>query len=106
MGDMVPVATGAQTAGSVNRPASYAGIVGYKPTFGLIPRDGVKLLAGSLDTVGVLARTVRDAATVAAVLAGAPGAVMHPQTAASDRGERSRLAFARTPIWERAPGTD
>jgi Asp-tRNA(Asn)/Glu-tRNA(Gln) amidotransferase A subunit family amidase len=98
---MVPVATGTQTAGSINRPASYTGIVGYKPTFGLIPRDGVKLLAGSLDTVGVLARSVRDAATVAAVLAGAPNVLAHPLAPTPSRDERSRLAFARTAIWDR-----
>lgn len=59
---MVPLAFGTQTAGSIIRPASYCGIVGYKPTFGAIGRGGVKLLADSLDTVGVFARNVADAA--------------------------------------------
>ena len=59
---MVPLAFGTQTGGSIIRPASYCGVVGYKPSFGLIGRAGVKLLAESLDTVGALARTVADAA--------------------------------------------
>jgi Asp-tRNA(Asn)/Glu-tRNA(Gln) amidotransferase A subunit family amidase len=58
---MVPLALGTQTAGSIIRPASFCGIVGYKPTFGVIGRAGVKLLAESLDTVGVFARNVADA---------------------------------------------
>jgi amidase len=57
---MVPLALGTQTGGSVLRPASYCGIVGYKPTFGLINTAGVKPAAVSLDTVGLMARTVQD----------------------------------------------
>src|SRR3954470_11935112 len=52
---MTPLAFGTQTAGSIGRPASFCGVVGYKPTFGLVPRSGVKMLADSLDTVGTLA---------------------------------------------------
>lgn len=66
--DMVPFALGSQTAGSIIRPASYCGIVGYKPTFGAIPRAGVKSLAESLDTVGGFARSVPDAALFASVM--------------------------------------
>ena len=66
--DMVPFALGSQTAGSIIRPASYCGIVGYKPTFGAIPRAGVKSLAESLDTVGGFARSVPDVALFASVL--------------------------------------
>src|SRR5277367_4024642 len=69
---MAPLAFGTQTAGSVIRPASFCGCVGYKPSFGLINRAGVKPLADSLDTVGVLARTVDDAAFFAGVLAERP----------------------------------
>ncbi|MBL8512919.1 MAG: amidase [Betaproteobacteria bacterium] len=58
---MVPLAIGTQTAGSIIRPAAYCGVTGYKPTYGLVPRGGVKLQSDSLDTVGVLARTVADA---------------------------------------------
>lgn len=59
---MVRIAIGTQTAGSVIRPAAYCGVVGFKPTFGLVPRNGVKLQSETLDTVGVFARTVDDAA--------------------------------------------
>lgn len=67
---MVPLAFGTQTAGSITRPASYCGIVGYKPTYGTIGRAGIKLLAESLDTVGVLARDVADAALFVGALTG------------------------------------
>jgi len=53
---MIPLASGSQTVGSVLRPAAYNGVVGLKPTHGLIPVDGVIPLAWSLDHVGVLAR--------------------------------------------------
>lgn len=67
---MVPLAFGTQTGGSVLRPASYCGIVGYKPTFGIINRAGLKFAAETLDTIGVLARTVDDAALLANVVTG------------------------------------
>jgi Asp-tRNA(Asn)/Glu-tRNA(Gln) amidotransferase A subunit family amidase len=67
---MVPLAYGSQTAGSVIRPAAFCGVVGYKPSYGLICRAGVKSLSESLDTLGVLAREVGDAAFFAGVLAG------------------------------------
>jgi Asp-tRNA(Asn)/Glu-tRNA(Gln) amidotransferase A subunit family amidase len=57
---MVPVSTGTQTIGSIIRPASYCGIFGYKPTFGMISRAGVLPLCASLDHVGLFARTVED----------------------------------------------
>src|SRR5262249_28598646 len=65
---MVPLAFGTQTAGSIIRPAAYCGVVGYKPSFGLVPRAGVKALADSLDTVGVIAARVEDAAFFIGVL--------------------------------------
>jgi len=65
---MVPLAFATQTAGSIIRPASYCGVVGYKPSFGLIARAGVKALADSLDTIGVIARAVGDAAFFVGVL--------------------------------------
>lgn len=67
---MVPVALGTQTLGSVVRPASFCGIVGFKPSYGRISRVGVKPLAESLDTVGILAREVCDAELVYRVLSG------------------------------------
>lgn len=66
---MVPLAFGTQTAGSIIRPAAYCGVVGYKPTHGTLPLAGVKPLAPSLDTLGVLSRTVDDAAFFVGALA-------------------------------------
>ncbi|MFH1044186.1 MAG: amidase [Pseudomonadota bacterium] len=67
---MVPLAFGTQTAGSVVRPASYCGIVGYKPSYGTLPRAGIKPLSDSLDTLGTLTRTVADAGLFVAALSG------------------------------------
>jgi Asp-tRNA(Asn)/Glu-tRNA(Gln) amidotransferase A subunit family amidase len=62
-------AIGTQTNGSVIRPAAYCGIVGFKPTYGAIPFDGVNVFSETLDTVGTFTRTTADAARLAAVLA-------------------------------------
>jgi Asp-tRNA(Asn)/Glu-tRNA(Gln) amidotransferase A subunit family amidase len=67
---MVPVAFGTQTTGSIIRPASFCGVVGYKPTFGTLSPIGVKAITWSFDTVGVLVRSVADAAFFVAVLSG------------------------------------
>src|SRR5215472_2842684 len=93
---MAPLAFGTQTAGSILRPASYCGVVGYKPSFGLVPRAGVKVLADSLDTVGVLARNVEDAAFFIGVLTDRRAlrdveALLPP-----------RIGFCRTPMWDDA----
>lgn len=66
---MFPMALGSQTAGSVLRPAAYTGVVGIKPTIGLVSRYGVMPVAWSLDTMGWFTRTVEDAAIVLGVLA-------------------------------------
>ncbi|NIF78636.1 amidase [Paraburkholderia sp. Cy-641] len=58
---MVPFALGTQTTGSIARPASYCGVVGFKPTFDLFNRAGLKPTSQSLDTIGLLTRTIRDA---------------------------------------------
>ncbi|HUF93629.1 MAG TPA: amidase [Candidatus Limnocylindria bacterium] len=65
---MIPLALGSQTVGSVLRPAAYCGIVGFKPTHGLVSTEDVVPLAWSLDHVGVLARSVEDAALGVSVL--------------------------------------
>ncbi len=69
---MVPLAIGTQTNGSVIRPASFCGVVGYKPGFGSIARDGVLEQSAPLDQIGVFARSVEDAALLAEALWG-PG---------------------------------
>lgn len=66
---MIPLALGSQTVGSVLRPAAYCGVVGVKPSHGLVPVAGVIPLAWSLDHVGVFARSVADVALALAVLA-------------------------------------
>ncbi|MEO8040247.1 MAG: amidase, partial [Betaproteobacteria bacterium] len=66
---MVPVAFGTQTTGSIIRPAAFCGTVGYKPTFGTLSPIGVKAITWSFDTVGVLARSVGDAAFFVGTLA-------------------------------------
>lgn len=58
--NLFPLALGTQTGGSTVRLSAYCGVVGYKPTFGWVPRVGVKPMAESLDTVGPMARTVVD----------------------------------------------
>ena len=58
---MAPAALGTQSAGSISRPSSYCGVIGFKPTFGLVPRTGVLKTCDTLDTVGWMTTTVTDA---------------------------------------------
>jgi amidase len=92
---MVPLAYGTQTAGSVIRPASYCGIVGYKPTHGTLPRAGIKPLSDSLDTLGTLTRTVADAALLVAAVSGRD---LLPKSLA----QPPRIGLCRTPEWNAA----
>jgi Asp-tRNA(Asn)/Glu-tRNA(Gln) amidotransferase A subunit family amidase len=93
---MMPLALGTQTGGSLIRPASFCGVVGYKPSFGLISRHGVKPLAESLDTVGLFARCVADAGLLAGVIARRPELI-------SIRPSRpSRVGIWRTFEWTQA----
>jgi Asp-tRNA(Asn)/Glu-tRNA(Gln) amidotransferase A subunit family amidase len=87
----VPLATGTQTAGSINRPASYCGVLGWKPTFERYSRAGVKPMSATLDTVGLLARSVTDLRLVDAALVG---------DLVASGGAAPRLAFARTDCWD------
>ena len=93
---MVPLAFGTQTGGSVQRPSSFCGIVGYKPSYGLINTQGVRPAAVSLDTVGLMARSVEDIELSARVLtAGAPVAWL-PDDA------RVRVGLCRSFAWDKA----
>lgn len=94
---LLPVALGTQTAGSVTRPASFCGIVGFKPTFGAIDREGVLLVSETLDTVGLLARSVADVALVFDVLRAEA-----PASASEELPEPLRLGFARPVEWDQA----
>jgi Asp-tRNA(Asn)/Glu-tRNA(Gln) amidotransferase A subunit family amidase len=93
---MVPLAFGTQTGGSVQRPSSFCGIVGYKPTFGLINPQGVKPAAESLDTVGLMARSVEDVELSARVLTNAAPVNWLPEDA------RIRIGICRTYAWQNA----
>lgn len=68
--DLAPFALGTDTGGSIRLPASYCGVVGYKPTYGLVSRYGVVAMASSTDVIGPLTRSVNDAAIVLEVMAG------------------------------------
>lgn len=68
--DMVPFALGTDTGGSVRLPASFCGVFGLKPTYGLISRSGIVAMASSTDVVGALTKTAADAALVLDVMAG------------------------------------
>jgi amidase len=93
---MVPVALGTQTGGSVLRPASFCGIVGFKPSFGAVSRVGLKIAAESLDTVGFLARTIDDAALVTDVLTG------QALAAGGEIAQAPAIGLCRTVLWETA----
>ena len=67
---LVPFAVGTQTGGSIIRPASYCGVTGFKPSFGMLPTPGIKCFSWSLDTVGLFAGNVRDVAWFADAVSG------------------------------------
>lgn len=107
---MVPLAVGTQTNGSVIRPASYCGVVGFKPTYGTIPRANILQQAPSLDQVGIFSRNVIDSALLASVL-------MNPEAQYGDTLPLPgidvstvklgftgvpELAFIRSPVWSEA----
>ena len=67
---IVPFALGTDTGGSIRQPASFNGVVGYKPTYGMVSRYGVVAMASSTDTIGVLASTADDAELVMDIMSG------------------------------------
>lgn len=91
---MVPLALGSQTGGSTIRPASYCGIVALKPSFNTINPTGVKPIAASLDTVGILARSCDDASLMYEAMTGAGSQ--------APLAKPPKLAFYRTPQWDHA----
>lgn len=95
---MVPLAFGTQTVGSILRPASFCGVVGYKPTRGLLPLAGVKALAQGLDTLGFFGRSVDCVALATGALTGRRDLIEGPRLE-----HAPRLGWCRTPQW---PGLD
>ena len=93
---MVPLAFASQTAASVIRPAAFCGIVGYKPSFGLVHRAGVKALSDSLDTLGFLGRSVADVALFAAAATGDHSLMQ------LDVSHTPRIALCPTHEWPQA----
>src|SRR5947207_1331109 len=93
---MLPLAIGSQTGGSVIRPAAYCGTAGYKPSFRLLPTVGMKCFAWSLDTAGLFAAGVADAAFAAAAITGRDLRVDRDAPAAP------KIALARTHLWSEA----
>lgn len=91
----VPVALATQTGGSTIRPASFCGIHALKPTWGAISREGAKLYANSLDTIGLYACDLAHLDTLCNVYGFAPPAPRQP-------GGRLRIGVCRTPYWDRA----
>ena len=94
---MAPLALGTQTSGSVIRPAAFCGIVGFKPTYNVVNRAGVKPNSESFDTVGWMARSVDDIALALAVLTRE-----QPRHAHSASVGAPRIGFYRTPQWPQA----
>ena len=93
---MVPLAIGTQTGGSVIRPAAYCGVVGFKPSFGLFPPAGMRINTETLDTVGIMARSVGDIALFRAAMMAIPYAPpAMPESA-------PRLGLCRGPHWDEA----
>ncbi len=93
---MVPAALGTQTGGSVLRPAAYCGVFGFKPTFGAFSRKGVYPAAESLDTIGLIVRSLDDLELLSAVLElRVPSAIESPDRA-------PRIGLCRTPLWHKA----
>jgi Asp-tRNA(Asn)/Glu-tRNA(Gln) amidotransferase A subunit family amidase len=93
---MVPLAIGTQTGGSVIRPAAYCGVVGFKPSFGLFPPAGMRINTETLDTVGIMARSVGDIALFRAAVMAIPYIPpAMPETA-------PRLGLCRAPHWDDA----
>jgi Asp-tRNA(Asn)/Glu-tRNA(Gln) amidotransferase A subunit family amidase len=93
---MVPIALGSQTGGSVIRPAAFCGVAGFKPSFRLLPTVGMKCFSWSLDTAGLFAASVADAAFAAAAITGRDLRVDQRPPAAPS------LALVRTHLWHEA----
>jgi aspartyl-tRNA(Asn)/glutamyl-tRNA(Gln) amidotransferase subunit A len=95
----VPFAIGTETFGSIMVPASFCGVTGFRPTFGLVSRRGAMALSWSMDKIGPMARSADDCAAVFAAIAGHepddPSSLVSPAPAAEMGSRRYRLAVLR-----------
>ncbi|HVG03365.1 MAG TPA: amidase [Burkholderiaceae bacterium] len=100
---MAPFALGTQTAGSVIRPASFCGVVGFVPTRGLVPRTGVLQVSDTLDVVGCFANSVQDAGLVASAIT--LRADLSANLQDTGRASAPRVAWTDTPWAEQLSST-
>jgi Asp-tRNA(Asn)/Glu-tRNA(Gln) amidotransferase A subunit family amidase len=94
---MVPLATGSQTAGSIIRPASFCGVIGFKPSLGKISTAGVKSLSQTMDTMGCFGRTIGDVGLGVAAMSGD-----HELATIRELHNKPRLAICKTADWRMA----
>jgi Asp-tRNA(Asn)/Glu-tRNA(Gln) amidotransferase A subunit family amidase len=105
---MVPVALGSQTGGSIIRPASYCGIYGFKPSFGLIPRTGMLKTTDTLDQVGYFTRTVQDLELIFNFIRTKGRDYPISETALNDEKRQTvknrpwKIKFVKSPVWNQA----
>ncbi|NQV45073.1 MAG: amidase [Rhodospirillales bacterium] len=108
---MVPLALGSQTNGSLIRPASFCGVYGFKPSFGMIPRTGVLKQSPPLDQLGGVARSIDDIALLTETLAGYdaadPATTLRATPPLSSVAAEApplppKIGFVKTPVWDRA----
>lgn len=97
---VIPASIGTQTNGSVIRPAAFCGVVGFKPSSGKIPTDGVLTFSRTLDHVGLFARSVRGVALLLRAIQRGPDEEVAPSL--TSRGLGPRLAVVRTRDWDLA----
>ena len=95
---MIPLAISTQTAGSIVRPASYCGVVGFKPSYGLVKTAGMRLIAPSFDTLGFHTRCADDAALALAVF----GPHAKPLKDSFDATRPLRISICKSPVWHQA----
>lgn len=94
---MVPLALGTQTGGSTIRPASWCGAAAFKPSYARASLRGVKSLAASYDTLGLIARSIDDLALLDSVVVGEPARALRPPPTRS-----LRIGYCETPFWDQA----
>ncbi len=91
---MIPVSLGTQTTGSIIRPAAYCGIIGYKPTYNDFDKSGILPNSPSIDTLGILTRTVKDTHYFRQILLEEPYYVLQPRTLSG-----LHFGFLKGPLW-------